>query len=180
MEISFVKISDYLLFRDVFVLECHPGVNIIIGGNGAGKTTLLKAMHETIKSGNKTDFSGESDAPMYVTGISGHAASVGLKTIFRRKCWRKNLVFQGNRFPNGNLIKPCRKSCLGTTIKIAPTNRFVRPTSKISLYTRRFAGLRRRGRALPRATRPRPLCTRQTRRHSICPQSSRSPSSPRP
>ncbi|MDR1923066.1 MAG: AAA family ATPase [Planctomycetaceae bacterium] len=45
MAINRVKIKDFLVFKDEFVVDFCPGVNIIIGGNATGKTTLLKAMY---------------------------------------------------------------------------------------------------------------------------------------
>lgn len=42
--IKSIYIKNFKLFEE-FTLECHPGLNIIVGKNEAGKSTLLEAIH---------------------------------------------------------------------------------------------------------------------------------------
>jgi AAA15 family ATPase/GTPase len=52
MAINKIEIKDFLAFRDEFIVDFCPGINIIIGANATGKTTLLKAMYESVSLKN--------------------------------------------------------------------------------------------------------------------------------
>jgi predicted ATP-dependent endonuclease of OLD family len=62
MAINHVEIRDFLMFKNDFVMDFCPGINVLTGGNGTGKTTLIRALYG---AGNKEPlsyyFSGAED-----------------------------------------------------------------------------------------------------------------------
>lgn len=48
MHITKVKIKNFKCFRDTFVIDFTPGINVIVGNNEEGKSTILEAIHLTL------------------------------------------------------------------------------------------------------------------------------------
>lgn len=71
MAIQSVSIMNVLAFASIkednkelpFVLNCCPGINVIIGENGTGKTTLLKMIYAATQASSKDNHMGENYLP---------------------------------------------------------------------------------------------------------------------
>jgi putative ATP-dependent endonuclease of OLD family len=137
MYISKVKIQNFKSYRNLFVLELNPNLNILVGNNETGKSTILEAIHLTLtglsngkylKNDLSEYFFNHSVVRDYLDSLTGNSVQPPPEITIEVFLKGEGLaVFEGDH--NADKVNEC-----GFCLKIALDDRYL---NEYNAYIRR-------------------------------------------